>query len=207
MQATQITRHLDALEKDGYLRRTAKGERPEFRLTRVGLLELLTRITGEVPGQPAQVFFFLYYFVRGYRERLIGLVKAEGAQFPPSLRLELEALLDSRVMLEREIRAAEKELRRLDARIHDARATAELTARLSRQGAPVSEILEEVEARFPYELNSQKPLSDLVGGIPPEHQRWELEVGTMLRRTVVWEPGERLVRQYLQELRGLLKEA
>ena len=202
VQNTQIVRYLDLLVRGGYIKRTAERMKPRYRLTRIGLIELLTRIVNAKVVHREE-FFFLFYFVKNYRVRLSGLVQREGSQFPPSLRIELEALLDVRALIEREIARTEAEIRKLAARMHDADATSDLARARLKQGVPLRAIVEEAEKKYPYEFNSQKPLHELIDSIPGDQRQWEIEVGNRKRSEELWAPMRQVLRGYLAELKKL----
>jgi len=203
LQNVQIARYMDHLEREGFARRVARGGKPAYRLTRPGLLELISRIVQkEYLGSPGD-FLFAYFFVSTYKPRIFTLVRSEGREFPPALKVELEALLDENRMLQRHLAEIKQELLKLEARISDALATSQLTKALIGRGLAQSEIISEIEKRFPYELNSQKPLGELLQDIPEGQRLWELECGTLSRVRGLWKPKYNMLKVYLQQLEGL----
>jgi hypothetical protein len=64
-------------------------------------------------------------------------------------------------------------------------------------------VIREVEKKYPYELNSMKPLHDLIASIAPDQRRWELETGGCVRATMLWEPQRALLKELLRNLRGI----
>ncbi len=203
LQNTQIARYLDHLVAEGFARKISREKHPRYRLTRVGLLELVSRMA-ETPREKREgSFFFLFYFIKNYGPRIFELVRKEGGQFPSALRIELEALLDAKQLLAREIRETKREMEKLAARSDDARNSSSLCTRLHHGNSRFEEIVKELENRFPYDLNSQKPLSELIFSLPPEARRWELEVGNLCRAAEIWDPERRLLDSYLKELSKL----
>lgn len=207
LQNTQISRYLGDLVDEGFLRKVKTGSFPHFRLSRVGLIELLTRLTSGERSYPREYFFFLLFFLEGYGSRLEELVKREGSQFPPSLRVELQALLDVETLVTAEIRRTERELKKIESRIDDANRISALIRKGMQGGLPFSELVKEVEERFPYEFNSRKPLVELIGSLVADQRVWELETGSLLRAKLIWTPQIEMLRQYLQRLKRIsLKE-
>ncbi len=202
-QNTQVARFLGELVRDGFARKLGRSERPCYKLTRSGLIELLSRIVNEPYYEQPERFFFVYYFIENYRPRILELIKAEGKQFPYAVEVELKALLDSQHLKERQRVAAEKELQKLEVRIGDALKTSKLTIDGYRNGRSTEQIVAEVEKLYPYELNSQKPLTELFADMPPEVRRWELEIGTVKRAHQIWIPSRTLLMQYIKILREL----
>ena len=203
VQTTQISRYLDGLVRDGYARRSRSLSAPTYRLTRLGLLEIVTRITSPHPRRSQGEFLFLISFIASYRERITLLIAAEGAQFPPSLKLELESLLDTTTIISTEIARVDRAITRIEARTHDALKTSELVRNRIAAGTPFPEVVSEVEKKYPYELNSMKPLSQLIRELAPDQQRWELEEGNCQRARVMWEPQLGILREYRRQLTRL----
>lgn len=205
-QNTQIARYLAALVKEGYARKINRKGYPLYRLTRVGLIELLSRGVNSTYLHDKDFFFFLYFFVTNYRDRLIELVRQEGSQFPPAMQIEIEELLDSKKLVERELAHATKELKRLELRIQDSRRTVNYARQSLRDGMEIDQIVKEAEKRWPYELNSVKPLSELISEVPPEAREWEIITGNEMRRKHIWERSGNLLSAYITELKAYLRE-
>ena len=203
VQNTQVQRYLDTLVREGYARKSKRGRAPLYQLTRTGLLELSSRIIEyknfSSPGQ----FFFLFYFVSNYAGRMEELVKSEGTRFPYSLKLELEALFDAESLLKREVERTKRKLLRMDRRIADAGKTADLMQAGGRRGEALASLIETAEELYPYELNSQKSLSELMQGIHPGWRAWELETGNRQRIAQIWEPEREQLQSYLKLLEKL----
>lgn len=200
---TQVSRYLAELDQEGYVRLIKGNTRPLYRLTRTGLIELVSRAVSVPNTEKPEHFFYLYYFISSYRPKIFELVKAEGKQFPYALELELQALLDPAALLDREIRAVERQLVEQDARIAEGKQAAHLTSESLKRGLPFSEIVKKWEKSYPYTLNSQKPLSELFAEIPPDLARWELETGNAQRVTQMWIPARAIKAQYLESLRRI----
>jgi hypothetical protein len=203
IQNVQIQRYLSFLAKEGFLKSVSRSTRPLYKLTRIGLLDLLTRLVESKRDQEPSQFLFLLFFLRGYREWLLQLVRLEGEQFPPSMRIELESLLDTSTLIQRELKSVDQQLAKLDTRIQDAKRTSTLVAERLKGGTTFDDVVFEVEKRIPYELNSRRPLSELIASIQPDQRRWELLEGNKLRASVIWEPTRRLLKEYRIQLASL----
>ena len=206
-QTTQLSRYLGDIVKEGCARRTTRSQVTYFRLTRVGLLELIQRLTNsKSPVPPAQTLFRVC-FVKSYRPWLERLVEQEGTRFPAALATELAALLDVESIIVEEIKRIERALLRIEKRIADAQRTSALTTNRLASGVPFEEIVREVEHRYPYDLNSMKPLHELISSISPDQRMWELQHGNVLRAATMWEPQRAILAETLTQLkrcRGLL---
>jgi hypothetical protein len=203
LQNTQLARFLSTLTDNGFAKRASKKSTPIFRLTRLGLLELLTRIIGSKNVFHPSTALFRICFVKSYRPRLEALVKREGAHFPHSLRVELAALLDLETLVAHEIARVERALKRTEQRIDDALKTSALTKNRLAAGTPFSDVVREVEHRYPYELNSMKPLEELIASIASDQRQWELERGNLIRVETMWKPQRALLQALLSQLQAM----
>lgn len=203
---TQVLRYLEELVSESLARRSKRKGRPYYRLTRTGLIDLLGRLIPNSLHIQPEHFFFLYYFVTNYRPAIEALIEAEGKRFPLALKLEVESLLDGAALLETQLQYANLELQRLDERMADASKGAELAEKLYREDLPLSEVAEKIEKQYPYELNSQKPLAELMQEVPDDLGRWELAQGSRQRVAQIWSPARRLLLTYIACLEDLKRE-
>ena len=205
LQNTQVQRFLEALVRDGYARRTTRSAPPRYRLTRLGLMDLLSRLVNTASEPSPSQFLFVFYFITNYRARILSVVEREGRQFPPAVRLELHAVLDPSALLSREIKRLEREITRLRGRFDESNQTAKLAQSMFTSGSTLADVAAAVEKRYPYELNSVKPLSELFASIPEDLAQWEIQDGSKQRASFLWSPSLRLAESYLAELRALEK--
>ena len=83
VQNTQVSRYIHSLVEDGYARQRKRNEKqPHYQLTPAGVLELLHRVIERDHFNPREHFFFVYFFIHGYRTRLIGFIKNSGIRYP-----------------------------------------------------------------------------------------------------------------------------
>jgi hypothetical protein len=203
---TQVKRYLDSLVSDALCTRTRKDAKlAVFCLSRAGLLELSCRISKEHEVIIPDSFLFRYWFIRSYGKILNELVRQEGAAFPEGLRLELTAILDDTAMLKREISRAERRLEFYRSRIRNTRKFSQEVRKLLSQGLPAKTVYQSIEREYPYQLNSMKPLSELLGLLPSELAKSEMTDGSESRVGYLWHPIEALLTSYLQVLRSLLQ--
>lgn len=205
LQTTQITRFLEQLVKDGFILRVQGGKRSPYALSRMGLLEMLSRITEPRPDQLHQEFLFSYYFIRVYRDRLITLVRAKNALFPPAMQIELEALLDHATMLRNKIERQKIRLKKIFASINSAKASSQLAQNLLGRRTPLPEVIQELQGKYPYEFHALKSLQELISEIPVEARSFELSEGNTLRIALLWEPIYKMEEQFLHQLLALQK--
>lgn len=201
----QMQRHLELLVKAGLAKRPGRTP-PRYRLTAEGLLTLLERLGKRRNLRRMDELFFVVHLFHAYGGRLKALVVQSGALASRSLSVDLDALLDPSALIERERALVARERKRLEIRIDESRRTAALTRELLQRGKPLAVVIEEVEARFPYELNSQKPLKELFEELPMPFRRLELETMPELRADLLWEPTRALLEGYDRILDSLSKQ-
>ncbi len=200
---TQVFRYLDELAKEGFAKVSRRGKQPEYQLTRAGLLELVTRIVNRREENLPDQFFFVCYFIQSYKPKIVEIVERQGKLFPPALRLELETLLDVKALREHELKRVDLQIAKLEGRLADCKQSAQLARRLGAEGRSEREIVAKIQEKHPYELNSQKPLSELFAFIPPDYVRWELETGYLYRANVLWQPSLQLLKSYRDVIRRM----
>ena len=202
---TQVSRYVEELADEGLAKRSSRKGKPWYRLTRAGVVDLVSRLVNRDSFMEPPHFLFVHYFIRNYRELILSLLKLEGKPFPKALRIEIENLLEVRSFVKIQLAFAEKEEKKIDDRIKDSLRTNKLASRRFAAGDELLEVTREVESRFPYELNSRKPLTELISQVPPELARWELQVGNMNRIEQIWKPTRLLLLSYIRHLRHLAK--
>ena len=63
LKNTQILRYLEGLSSEAFARRSVRQRFPVYRLTRLGLIELLSRLVNPPAAIPPAQFFFVFYFL------------------------------------------------------------------------------------------------------------------------------------------------
>jgi hypothetical protein len=199
-QNVQIARYLSWLLKDGLASKISRKGPPAYRLTRIGLLELLNRLVHQRRFPEREHFFFLLYFLRSFKPRLAELVRQEGKLFPASLRIELDALLDTKELLETELSQAKRDLQRVEERIESGKASNYFVQEAFKAGKTLKEVTLQVQKLYPYDLNSERPLSELLTLIEPVYLKEELEGGALAKIELVWEPEREQLKSYINSL-------
>ena len=118
-----------------------------------------------------------------------------------ALKIEVESLLDSKTLIESQLSNVEREITKLEERITDSKKGSTLSAELFKNNTSIEEVSREVERRFPYQLNSRKPLSELMKSIPKNLAKWELEYGGSRRAEHLFEPSLKLLQSYKEVLK------
>lgn len=206
IQNTQISRYLKTLVSEGFATTKVENKHTLFRLTRPGLVEMLTRLVAHPYYERREHFFFVYMMVKAYRKQLVKLVQIEGKYFPTSLQAQVNSLLDPELLLEDQITHVRRELSKLDKRLTEQRETLELAEKLFNSGFSQEEVLSELDRRYPLGSNPLRRYSVLDGEGTERQRAWELTCGTASRLGYLWKPARRMLQHYLDELLGLKAE-
>jgi DNA-binding PadR family transcriptional regulator len=189
----QVARYLGKLEKEGFAQKRRKGSVPIYKITRVGMSEILKGMTErDYSSNPAQ-FLFVSFFIRNYRDQILNLVANEGTLFPKILQQEIESFLDPQRFIDKQRGLLDKSIARLKLRLDDAEKISLKVRHGVKHSIPEEDLLTQIEKEFPYELNNQKPFSELLRNLPPDQRKWELFEGARLR-------GEELFLPLLEHL-------
>lgn len=192
---TQVQRHLNALSKAKIARRIGRSP-PQFRLTPEGLVELLRRFVLRTDLMRIDDFFLAFHFLDAYGPRLRAMVTRGGTHASRLVALDLDQLVDPARLVAAERERVARELARLAVRCDESRKASALARQSLGRGAAIESVIREVEEQFPYELNSQKPLTELLSALPASWQREELVENAALRAERLWEPLRKLLTHY-----------
>ncbi|MDB5037905.1 MAG: exported protein of unknown function [Bacteriovoracaceae bacterium] len=200
---TQIMRYLHHLTAEGFAQKITRKGQPRFRLTRVGLITLLTQLIERPPQFPLEHFFFGFHMVETYRNQIEMLVKSEGQQFPSALKIELDALFDLQKMIDQQIAYVRIEHKKLKQRIADSEEVEKLVKKMRIDKKSIKEISSAIEKQYPYDLNSQKSLAQFYNEIPKPIADWILDSAITKRREQIWNPIAKILETHLEILERL----
>lgn len=198
----QVSRYLDVAVGAGWAKHVGRNP-PRYRLTPEGLLELLTRLGTRRDLTRLDEFFLVYHFFDAYGTRLKTLVDKSGPLASKALALDVDKLLDKQALVARERALVARELARLAVRSEESRKISGIAKALLARGEPLARVVREVQERFPYELNSQKPMDELLGALPEPWRRAELESAAERRAATLWDPTRTLLARYDEVLASL----
>lgn len=190
----QVQRYLDVLPRAGWAKRVGRRP-PRYRLTPEGLVELIGRLARRRHLKRLDEFFLVYHLIAAYGARLRAMVERSGPLASSALAVDIDALLDPAALVERERATVARAVQRLSVRAEESRKMSDLTRALLERGEALDRTIAIVEKEFAYELNSQKPLSELLEGIPEPWRRAELERAAR-HRAHTWDATAELLKAY-----------
>jgi hypothetical protein len=188
---TQVQRHLNGLTKARLAQRVGRSP-PRFHLTPDGLVELLRRLVLRHDLMRLDEFLLVFHILDAYGARLRAMAVRGSRLFA----LDLDQLVDPARLLARERERVAHERAKLAVRCEESRKTGALARAAIARAAPIDAVIREVEGRYPYELNSQKSLTELLSALPESWQREELVVNAERRADRFWEPLRALLTHY-----------
>jgi hypothetical protein len=168
---------------------------PRFWLGAEGMLGLLRKLAlSPMPFRHGE-FFFVFHFLDVYGGRLRAM--AERPPFDAALlAVDLAELLDPKRLVTRERKRVAVQIARLTARADEAMKTGQLARKLFAKKLPLERVISDVEAKYPYELNSQKPLRELLALLPEAWRQDELTATAERRASQLWSSQRSLLMAY-----------
>ena len=137
---------------------------------------------------PLEQVFFVYYFLTSYGGLFESLLRQEESGISRSSRADLVALSDPQMVIQNQLRFLDREIKKLELRAKEAREAAVLGEKILREGGTIDRAAMETQKKFPYELNSRKPLKELITEIPEVLRPWNLTEGHRFRADHLWKP-------------------
>lgn len=196
IQNVQISRYLDQLCDSGIAKKFRGKNPPRYELARAGMTKLIQALVNRPRFLPVEQVFFVFYFVKSYGRLFDEMVR----DATPTMKADWAALKEPELVLKNQIRFLAKEIAKLKGRIEEAEGAAKLAQGILNAGQPVGEAVRAVEKKFPYQLNSQKPLPELMREIPDILQKWEMTEGMKNRAQILWAP----LAEYLARAQAIL---
>lgn len=202
---TQALRFLEKLAHRSLAQSTGHSKSRRYRLTRMGLIELIQELVEVHEYCDLRYVVLTFYFIHSYRQRLMDLIRREGSGYSKALQMELEHLFDHRLYLEKQVDYLQRQIHRMKLRISETQKAYTLATKLNRQGESLAKITDQVSLAHPYELDNQKPMSQLFREIEPELRLWEITEGNQFRADVLWATQLKTLENNLKTLKELAK--
>jgi hypothetical protein len=130
-------------------------------------------------------------------------MRAADSDFSRAHQIEMKQLLDTERFALRQIQFAEQEIQRLTVRVSTAENIYNSVTKLKSKGATLTECIEYVAERFPYELDPQRSFKETLKKLPPSVTEWEIGLGSLLRAQTLFSPMVRELEEYLEMMRRL----
>lgn len=203
IQNTQIQRILDSLVTEGFLRKTQKNDVPYYGLKSLGLIEIVSRLVEDDGMENLDQFFFVYHFVLLYSSKMNSMLLEKNNTISKAYQLEVENLLNSKNLVQRQIEKIQFKIVRLEDRINECRKMSKLAKGYFEKNLPLKTIVEKIEKLYPYQLNNQKNMNELFAELSPDMQLIELTEAPAMRADSLWEPLLNHYKSYLNILKSL----
>jgi hypothetical protein len=200
---TQIMRSLENMVRLGLVKKQGRKNPPRYKLTRAGLIKTLHDLVALPLADSYSEFFFVYQFIVNYKSRIIDLLNQDSRQFSRSNALEVEFMMDEKKYLHRQLELVDHEIRHLKERILDSEKTISLFTQLKADKVDMAKIFKTIETKYPYELNNQKRLSQLLNEMPASQREREITVANQNRVNLFWKPKLKHLESFGHILRDL----
>lgn len=200
---TQVMRYLNMLVKEGWAKVSKRNKVPFYKLTGVGLLTLISKLVNHPPEFPIENFYFRFHVLETYHAPIEALIRAESKKFPESIKIEIDFLLNMEKIIDRQIEFLEFEQKKLKKRMSDSQTVSKIVAQFRSQKKNTNDLIAEIEKRFPYDLNNQKPLSEFYQEIPEPLRNFILDVAISKRVSQLWDPIDHTIANHLQNFKKL----
>lgn len=185
---TQIMRSLENMVRLGLIKKLARKNPPRYKLTRAGLIKLINDLVSLPLGDSYSDFFFVYQFIVNYKARIIDLLNQDSLHFSKANFLDIEFLMDERKYLQRQMELVEYEVRHIKERISESEKSIALFREMKADKIDSAKIFKAIELKYPYELNNQKRLSQLLHEIPEPLREREMTDANQNRVNLFWKP-------------------
>lgn len=200
---TQVMRYLNYLVDQDWAKIVARGKQPRYKLTAIGLLTLVSKLVNRPPRFPLENFYFVFHFLETYRPPIEQLLQSESKGLPSAIKIELDFLLDMKKFLETQLRFLDRETQKLRQRIADSVEVTKIVRKARADRKISKDVVLEIEKKYPYDLNSQKSLSEFYLEIPEPLRDFILDHGIAKRTKQIWIPVLSAMEAHLENLKKL----
>jgi len=199
---TQISRYLKKLVESGLAREIrVENSHPKYSLTKVGLVELISRLVKEPYYSRKEYFYFVFFIVTTYGRTLKKFVREDSSNFPWRLQVEVDELLDERGLVDRQVIYVERAIERLKERIE---VNVSISHSFKKTDKDRLKQLEDFQKLLPRGTKLEKYIPELSSlEDNTRHLAWELATGLPRRNQKIFKPALRELELHLDELKSL----
>ncbi len=200
LQNTQVIRQLDHFVSIGILNKGSGDKKGLYFLSKGGLIDALDEVVTPASVDKLDVFFFKYHFITFYKNIVLDLIKSDRKSFPKTYEIELRHLFDERNLIEGQKEIIQNEIIKLQNRINESQKQSELTKRLHKEGRSITDIINEIEKKYPYELNGQKNMNELFSQLGETIRYQEIMKAPVSRINTLWNPSLKYLHAFNDQL-------
>jgi hypothetical protein len=178
LELTQVRRLLTRLVSRGWAR--AAGDR-RYVLTAGGLAGLVEEMTSDLEARSFEETLFVVCFAQCYGPAIV-------ARAPASRRSDLTEQLSAERLLRTAEERVERVVRDLEERVRSSESMQREARALRRAGTGEGSIAVALDGRDAYQLQHVRGFAEVVGALPPDLLRFEVEEGIGLRGEILFAP-------------------
>lgn len=202
IQNTQMMRFLDSLVERDWLTRKDQSP-PVYFFNNRYFMDLIRETLNSSDKDPYEIFFLQYHLASVYRETLSELLLIRGVELSRGQKLDLDHLLDAKMLLRGQKERIEREIKKIESRQKEVVKMIELSKEELKKSSDTIEIVKKIEQKYPYQLQYQKSMSKAFSDIRPKLRVLELTTNSEKRISTLWSPLEEYLRSYLRTLENL----
>lgn len=202
IQNTQMMRFLDSLVEKQWL--TKKNyQAPIYNFNNRYFMDLIKETLSNSDNDPYEIFFLQYHLASVYRETLSELLFIRGVELSRGQKLDLDHLLNAKLILRNQKERIEREIEKLSLRQKEVEKMIDLAKNELQKSNDTDEIVKKIEFIYPYQLQYQKSMSKAFADLHPKIRILELTSNSEKRIYTLWSPMEEFLRAYLNILERL----
>lgn len=199
IQNTQMMRFLNHLVEKQWLTKKQQSP-PLYFFNNKFLMELLRETLSISENDPYEIFFLQFHLSSVYRESLSEMLFIRGVELTRGQKIDLEHLLDKKILLRNQKERIEMEIKKLSMRQKEiSKMISFAKEELKLNPDPIAAV-KKIETKYPYQLQYQKSMSKAFSEIHPKLRVLELTVHSEKRMDTLWAPMESYLRSYLKVL-------
>lgn len=199
VQNTQMMRFLDSLVQKDWL---IKKPGPTYFFKDKYFMSLMKELFSVDENDSFDLFLLQYHFASLYKKIIYELLFRRGVELSNGEKIDLEILLSTKHLKEKQRDKIHKELLILDNRIEDVNKMVNFSEQKLKTLRPL-EVVKELEKTNPYQLQYYQSMTQTFKDILPEIITLELTVHSEKRIKTIWEPLKKDLKNKLEILENL----
>lgn len=199
IQNTQMMRFLNTLVERQWL--SIKGSNvPVYHFNNKYFMDLIKETLGQSDEDPLELFFLQFHLASVYRETLSELLFIRGIELTRGQKLDLDHLLNARLLLRNQRERIEREIKKIEMRTKEVEKMIEFSRTELKIKKDPLEVVKELEKKYPYQMQYQKSMSKTFQDLHPRLRSLELTVHSEKRLETLWSPMADHLQNYLKTL-------
>lgn len=199
IQNTQMMRFLDGLvQKDWLIKKSG----PIYFFKDKHFMSLMKELFNVEEKDSFELFLLQYHFASLYKNIIYELLYRRGVELSNGERIDLEMLLSTKHLKNKQAEKINKEILLLEKRISDVKKMTLFSEEKLKKMHPL-DVVKELEKTNPYQLQYYQSMTQTFKEILPEIITLELTIHSEKRISTIWEPLKKDLQNKLELLEKL----